>query len=154
VGRPSTLSADRLKNENFPFQVAQALRGLGHDVLTSLEAGNANQSIPDEQVLEFATQNRRALLTINKRDFIQLHKVNQSHASIIVCSQDADTGGQAKRIHQEISSQLSLVLLLFTYLRLQPNVSQVVLSNALVLQDAGVSVVGSRVKIGVVNLWI
>lgn len=47
-------------NENFPYQVVQALRGLGHDVLTSLEAGNANQSIPDEQVLEFATQNRRA----------------------------------------------------------------------------------------------
>jgi predicted nuclease of predicted toxin-antitoxin system len=95
-------------NENFPYQVVQALRGLGHDVLTSLEAGNANQSIPDEQVLEFATQNRRALLTINKRDFIQLHKVNQSHAGIIVCSQDADIGGQAKRIHQEITSLSSL----------------------------------------------
>jgi len=47
-------------NENFPFLVVQALRLLGHDVLTTLEAGNANQSTPDEQVLAFATQNRRA----------------------------------------------------------------------------------------------
>jgi hypothetical protein len=52
-------------NENFPFQMVQALRILGHDVLTSLEAGNANQSIPDDQVLEYAAQDSRALLTIN-----------------------------------------------------------------------------------------
>jgi len=95
-------------NENFPYQVLQALRVLGHDVLTSLEAGNANQSTPDMQVLEFATQHRRALLTINKRDFIQLHRTNPDHAGIIVCSQDADILGQAERIHQAIASQTSL----------------------------------------------
>ena len=60
-------------NENFPIQVVQALRALGHDVLTSAEAGNANQSIPDDSVLAFAAQNQRALLTLNKRDFIRLH---------------------------------------------------------------------------------
>jgi len=95
-------------NENFPFLVVQALRLLGHDVLTTLEAGNANQSTPDEQVLAFATQNRRALLSINKRDFIRLHVKNADHAGIIVCSQDADVGGQAKRIHEAIASQNSL----------------------------------------------
>ena len=95
-------------NENFPFQVVQALRALGHNVLTTFEAGNANQSIPDEQVLEFATQNQRILLTINKRDFIRLHTINPNHAGIIVCSQDADIGGQAERIHQEITSRPSL----------------------------------------------
>jgi hypothetical protein len=95
-------------NENFPFQVVQALRALGHDVLTTLEAGNANQSAPDEQVLAFATQSRRALLSINKRDFIQLHQKNPDHAGIIVCSQDPDVAGQAERIHETIHAQHSL----------------------------------------------
>ena len=33
-------------NENFPIKVAQYLREMGHDVLTSFEAGIANQRIP------------------------------------------------------------------------------------------------------------
>lgn len=38
-------------NENFPKRVVEELRRLGHDVLTSYEAGQANQKIPDDQVL-------------------------------------------------------------------------------------------------------
>jgi hypothetical protein len=38
-------------NENFPKRVGEELRRLGHDVLTSYEAGQANQKIPDDQVL-------------------------------------------------------------------------------------------------------
>ena len=95
-------------NENFPLQVVQALRHLGHDVLTTLEAGNANQTIPDEAVLSYATQNGRVLLSINKRDFIRLHKTNPDHAGIIICSQDADIAGQAERIHTAINKQQSL----------------------------------------------
>ena len=52
-------------NENFPVQAVRELRRLGHDVLTSLEAGNANRSVPDEAVLGFAAENRRVLLTQN-----------------------------------------------------------------------------------------
>jgi len=55
-------------NENFPLQVVEALRALGHDVLTSLEAGQANQAIADDRVLAFAAQHGRALLTLNRRD--------------------------------------------------------------------------------------
>jgi hypothetical protein len=43
-------------NENFRRKVVEALRELGHDVLTSFEAGNANLSIPDDAVLDFARQ--------------------------------------------------------------------------------------------------
>jgi hypothetical protein len=42
-------------NENFPKRVGEKLRRLGHDVLTSYEAGQANQKIPDDQVLAYAT---------------------------------------------------------------------------------------------------
>ena len=42
-------------NENIALQVVMELRRLGHDVLTSLEAGNANASVPDPEVLAFAS---------------------------------------------------------------------------------------------------
>lgn len=88
-------------NENFPLQVVGALRQLGHDVLTSQEAGQANRAI-DEDVLAFATEQERALLTINERDFMRLHRRDAAHAGIFLCSQDVDVQGQAERIHQAI----------------------------------------------------
>lgn len=45
-------------NENFPRRVVELLRVLGHDVLTTQDSGKAGQSIPDEDVLAFATQNQ------------------------------------------------------------------------------------------------
>jgi len=91
-------------NENFPFGVVEELRQLGHDVLTSLEAGKANQSIPDEDVLAYATAEKRVLLTLNRRDFIALDRVSGGqHSGIIVCTQDADYPGRAKRIDGEIA---------------------------------------------------
>jgi len=82
-------------NENFPLQVVRALRGLGHDVLTVTEAGNANQAISDEEVLAFAIRERRAVITLNRREFIVIHNHTPDHAGIIVCAQDPDTDGQA-----------------------------------------------------------
>jgi predicted nuclease of predicted toxin-antitoxin system len=95
-------------NENFPLKVVQKLRALGHDVLTSQEAGKANLSIPDVDVLAFAIENERALLTINRRDFIQLHRSGVRHEGVIVCTQDPDIQEQAERIHQAIVSSHSL----------------------------------------------
>ena len=58
-------------DEQFPFPVVELLRSLGHDVLTVQEAGNADQRIPDDEVLAFAISQERAILTINKYDFIR-----------------------------------------------------------------------------------
>jgi hypothetical protein len=41
-------------NENIPAQVVAELRRLGHDVMTSLDAGRANSAVPDDEVLAFA----------------------------------------------------------------------------------------------------
>lgn len=41
-------------NENFPLDMAIALQQLGYNVLTSYQAGQANQGIPDEAVLAVA----------------------------------------------------------------------------------------------------
>lgn len=71
-------------DEHFPFRVTQHLRTLGHDVLTAQEAGNADQSIPDEAVLTYATAQQRAVLTMNRRHFVRLHRQQPSHCGIII----------------------------------------------------------------------
>jgi hypothetical protein len=95
-------------NENFPRKVVNRLRGFGHDVLTTHEAGKANQRIPDDQVLAYATQMGRTMLTINRRDFIRLHRSQANHADIILCTLDTDAEGQAQRIHEAIQQEASL----------------------------------------------
>ena len=95
-------------NENFPLPAVEKLRALGHDVLTVQETGKADQSLPDDKVLEFAAAENRAVLTLNRRHFIRLHREYPRHAGIIVCTVDADFAGQAERIHQAVGSQASL----------------------------------------------
>lgn len=99
-------------NENFPLAVVRALRERGHDVLTTLDAGKAGQAIPDDAVLAFATEQGRAVLTLNRRDFIRLHATAASHGGIVVCTQDPDTEGQAGRIHHALEQHSSLAGLL------------------------------------------
>lgn len=98
--------ASLYSNENFPKRVVDELRRLGHDVLTSYEAGRANQKIPDEQVLEFATEQHRAVLTLNRLDFIRLHqRIQAAHAGIIVCTRDdANPTAFAGRIHAALDT--------------------------------------------------
>lgn len=92
-------------NENFPKRVVEQLRLLGHDVLTSHEAGRANQGIPDDDVLSYATGQQRAVLTLNRLDFFRLHKAtNGHHAGIIACTRDdADPVAFARRIASAIA---------------------------------------------------
>ncbi|MBI4606927.1 MAG: DUF5615 family PIN-like protein [Planctomycetes bacterium] len=89
-------------NENFPLPVVEGLRRLGHDVLTVQETGRANQRFPDSDVLEFAVGEKRVVLTLNRRDFVRLHRESQDHHGIIVCTEDPDFDAQADRIHQAI----------------------------------------------------
>lgn len=96
--------ANLYADENFPREVVELLRSLGHDVLTSMSAGNAGQRIPDEQVLAFAVSNERAVLTFNRRDFIRLHSLQPIHAGIIVCTEDRDWNALAVRINEAIST--------------------------------------------------
>jgi hypothetical protein len=94
-------------NENFPWPVVEALRAIGHDVLTVAETGKAGQSYPDEAVLEFAEQDDRILLTLNRKHFIRLHREGAKHVGIIVCTFDPDFSGQAKRIDAAIGGPTS-----------------------------------------------
>ncbi|MBD1814458.1 DUF5615 family PIN-like protein [Microcoleus sp. AT3-A2] len=92
-------------DEQFPRVVVELLRALGHDVLTVQEASNANLGIPDEDVLAFAVTKERAVLTLNRIDFIRLHASQPNHAGIIVCKDDQqDRQRMATRISEAISN--------------------------------------------------
>lgn len=95
-------------NENFPRTAAEELRRLGHEVLTVQEAGNAGLAISDEQVLAFARDQQRAVITLNRKHFLRLHQERPEHAGIIVCTYDPDFAGQALRIHEALEGQSSL----------------------------------------------
>ena len=92
-------------NENFALPVVEALRRLGHDVLTVQEAGKAEQAVPDEEVLAFARSDERAVLTLNRKHFVRLHREQPQHAGIIVCTFDADFERQAQQIHEALEAQ-------------------------------------------------
>jgi len=95
-------------DENVPAALVVALRSLGHDVLTALEAGRANQRIPDPDVLLYATSLTRAVLTANRTDFRRLHRLDPFHAGIIAFSMDNDVVALAGRIHNAITGQSDL----------------------------------------------
>lgn len=88
------------------LQVVVALRRLGHDVLTSLDAGRANAAIPDTEVLEFAAAAGRILLSHNRRHFLQLHRnrTTPNHSGIVLCTFDSDFQGLAKRIDAAVAA--------------------------------------------------
>lgn len=95
-------------DEQFPHEVSQLLSTMGHDVLTVQEAGNANFGIPDEAVLAFAIGDNRAVLTLNRYDFIRLHRLQPEHAGIIVCTNDNDRNRMATRISEAIYNEETL----------------------------------------------
>jgi hypothetical protein len=81
---------------------------LGHDVLTTQESDKANQAIADDQVLAYASAQGRAILTLNRKDFIRLHSHSSEHQGIVVCTSDLDFDGQASRIDAAIRERPSL----------------------------------------------
>lgn len=89
-------------DEQYPYPVVELLRALGHDVLTVQEAGRANQKIPDPDVLAFASSEKRAVITENRKDFFRLHRTQLLHAGIIACTNDRNWEALANRIHAAI----------------------------------------------------
>ncbi len=95
-------------DEQFPYRTTCRLQELGHDVLTVQAADRANQSIPDDEVLAFATAEGRAVLTLNRRDFVRLHRESQDHAGIITATDDADKIRLAERIDLALQTEPTL----------------------------------------------
>lgn len=73
-------------DHDIDISLAERLRGRGHDVLTTREAGNTEAA--DEFQLGFATTEGRVFLTHNRRDFRRLHRLwteaGHTHYGIII----------------------------------------------------------------------
>ncbi len=95
-------------NENFALDMVNILRSLGYHVITSYDAGQANQGIPDDRVLTYATRNGLILITFNRDDFIKLHQSGLKHAGIIICKTDRDYQGQMTKLHEYLQNQTIL----------------------------------------------
>lgn len=95
-------------DENFPLPAVEELRKLGHDVLTIQEDGKGNQRYPDPAVLAAASIEGRAVLTTNRRHFIQLHLQSTDHGGIVACTYDPDFRRQAEHIDTIVASSASL----------------------------------------------
>ena len=95
-------------NENLSAVLVHALRDFGYDVLTSYEAGRANQRIPDERVLKDATADRRCVVTFNRDDFVALHRSGVAHAGIVVCKDDRELQAQAQCLQDFLKLQQGL----------------------------------------------
>ena len=96
-------------NENFALDMVKMLRVVGHTIITSYDAGQANQSIPDDKVLNYATRNNLAVITFNRDDFIELHNSGIKHSGIIICKTDRDYRGQVEFLHEHLQIQDSLI---------------------------------------------
>lgn len=93
-------------DEQFPRSVVELLRELGHDVLTVQEA--EKRAGTDPEVLAFATAENRAVITLNRKDFFRLHRLDSEHGGIIACSDDRDRERLAMNIHNAVQSLDSL----------------------------------------------
>ena len=83
-------------DEDFSFPVVEALRQLGHDVLTAQEDGRAGTADPD--ILARADALGRAVLTHNRRHFECLHRQGVDHSGIVSAKHSRDAPAFASRI--------------------------------------------------------
>ena len=92
-------------DENFRRPVVDALRRLGHDVVTVQEAGRAGQGVPDDEVLADALALGRIVLAQDRGDFIALDRAGLPHCGIVACTHDSDADGHALRIAEAVAGQ-------------------------------------------------
>jgi predicted nuclease of predicted toxin-antitoxin system len=69
-------------------RLVNLLKNAGHDVITVNETGLSGKF--NDEVLDYARQNERIILTRNYDDFQELHEANPVHPGIFVVYQDAN----------------------------------------------------------------
>ncbi len=112
----ATIYAD----ENVPPELADAVRALGHDVLTVQADGRASQRIDDGKVLARANELGRAVLTNDRRDYHRLHRIHPDHTGIITYTNDPDRAALALRIHNAFAAHSDLAGVLIRIVKPNP----------------------------------
>jgi hypothetical protein len=107
-------------DEHVPTSLVDALRALGHDVLTIQDDGLSNQRTTDVDVLNRATAIGRAVLTNNRKHFHRLHRHTSSHGGIVTYTDDPDRVAITARIDAAVSATPSLAGTLTKVVRPNP----------------------------------
>jgi hypothetical protein len=93
--------------------LALALRVRGYDVESCVEAGRANLGISDKEQLEYSTQQGRAILTFNARDFLALDHAYKGagrlHAGIVLSAQIDDIGLLVRSVQRHLDTVQSSI---------------------------------------------
>jgi hypothetical protein len=113
-----------LVDTNIPIQIPNKLRSLGHDVTRVQDVEGTSRPVDpmtDEAVLALGASTKRAVITINWKDFDKLHQGDKQHYGIIVCRMvdgldDGDLAAcrrRAKDIDELVKHRRSLKAQLF-----------------------------------------
>lgn len=103
-----------LADEQFPRGVTKRLRLLGHDVvrLQEFNQRRSGDGKPDDEVLKIAISQNRAVVNLNRDDFLRLHRseaFHGRHKGILACKRDdKDPDGLGRRIDDAIKAIVRL----------------------------------------------
>lgn len=78
-------------DEHMPTAIAEQLRARGIDVLTTAEAGRANQRISDDEQLAYSTRLGRVLVT-EDHHFVALSQACRPHGGVVYFPIKLDIG--------------------------------------------------------------
>jgi predicted nuclease of predicted toxin-antitoxin system len=95
-------------DEHISGRLARALRSHGYDAESCHEAGRADQGIPDEDHLDYASRSGRAILTFNHVDFVRIDAAwkrgGQQHAGIVLSPEVQDIGELLRRVERYLNT--------------------------------------------------
>jgi hypothetical protein len=101
-------------NANIPIQVVTELRRMGHDVVTSQEAGKANSAVPDLEVLEFADGGEEDSPNSQPASFSPPPSTKHMPLTgIVLCTVAPNFSALAQRIHDAIQTGAEISNCLF-----------------------------------------
>ncbi|MCM4082480.1 DUF5615 family PIN-like protein [Paractinoplanes hotanensis] len=115
MGSPAEASAEAealrglLLDEMYPPALAQHLRQSGHDAVAVLEIEVGLAAKTDEDVLAWASRNRRCVVTENISDFARLAQQGFGHHGIVFISgrRFPRTGAGLQRIAKALDEMLT-----------------------------------------------
>ena len=95
-------------DEDVDAALAAALRQRGYDAVSCLESGRSNQHLSDQAQLIYATEQGRASLVFNTREYFPLDAswkaVGRRHAGIIASAKIEDLGELLRRVMRHLDS--------------------------------------------------
>ncbi len=97
-----------LTDEDVSPRLAAELRLRGYDAISVRDVRRINQRLSDEDQLDYATAEGRALLVFNVRDYYLLAdawaRAGRQHAGIIMTSQSNDIGALLRRVEWHLDN--------------------------------------------------